>query len=339
MAPLVSIGIPVYKRLEYLPNALNMVRSQDYRHIELVVSDNGTNGSKVPEIADRCYSGPYRFRQNAVSVDISSHYNQIVNEASGKYFILLCDDDEISPNYASDLVGIMERHPSAAAAISSQEIIDESGTIIKRSKAELPDLVSGPDFIRAAWHTHEYEFDCFATLMARTEAIKACGGYPEFTTGTHNDDALLIKLCLQGDVALSERSCFRWRRYESSHGWSISIKDLAKATREFLEFLNSDPILVEFARENPDRWNTVREHLVCLGWKTYYWRWVGLYRRRLSTLEWLNAAFAMPFIPAYYRRVAQAIFSSAKFHMASPLRKHFPRAFELYTATKQKRFP
>lgn len=38
------------KRLQYLPNVLNVVATQDYRDNELVVSDYGMNGSAVPEL-------------------------------------------------------------------------------------------------------------------------------------------------------------------------------------------------------------------------------------------------------------------------------------------------
>lgn len=46
MSKLVTIGIPIYRRLEYLPQVLKIVEEQDYPSIELLVSDNGMNGTK-----------------------------------------------------------------------------------------------------------------------------------------------------------------------------------------------------------------------------------------------------------------------------------------------------
>ena len=212
--------------------------------------------------------------------------------------------------------------------------MDESGVTIRKSGATLPDRVSGTDFIRAAWHTREYGFECFATFMARTEHIKACDEYPDFTTGTHNDDALLIKLCLAGDVVFSDRCCFRWRVYESSHGWSLSIRDLAQASREFLEFLDSDPAVIEFASREPAKWAIARKSLLELGWKTYYLRWAELYRRRLPVLEWLTAGFALPFIPDYYRVVVRTIAARGKSAMAGPVKTLFPGTYAAYRAAK-----
>ena len=54
---LVTIGVPFYKRLDYLPNVLRMVAAQDYPLIELIISANGENGARVQEIIKANYMG------------------------------------------------------------------------------------------------------------------------------------------------------------------------------------------------------------------------------------------------------------------------------------------
>jgi glycosyltransferase involved in cell wall biosynthesis len=304
MGKLVTIGIPIYKRLEYLPNVLNVVARQDYPHIELLVSDNGMNGPKVPETVKRHYSRPFKFRQNDSTVGLSKHFNQIVHAASGDYFVMLADDDEISPNYVSALVSQLERYPQASVALGKQEIMSESGTRIRQSKEELPDILSGADFITDAWQSHVYEFECFATCLAKTEQIRACGGYPEFRKGSHNDNALLIKLSLNSYIAFNPECSFMWRVYETSHGWSISIWDLAADTRQFLRFLETDPTILKFGSAHPVEWKKLKSILVTMAWNTYFTRWNDIYRSRLSPPQWVATAFAMPPIAGYYKNVA-----------------------------------
>ena len=101
-ASLVTVAIPVFGRLEYLPRALESVRRQDYQNVELIVSDNGSNAA-VEDLVDRYYGRPYRFRRNPATVPLAVHFNQLVDAASGEYFALLSDDDEISPNFLSAL--------------------------------------------------------------------------------------------------------------------------------------------------------------------------------------------------------------------------------------------
>src|SRR5688500_1617447 len=111
MDKLVTIGIPVYKRLEYLPNVLRIVGAQDYPNIDLLVSDNGLNGTAVQDTVVKHYPKPYRFRQNAATVSGSNHWTQLIENANGEYFVLLADDDEITPNFVSTLVRLLEKHP------------------------------------------------------------------------------------------------------------------------------------------------------------------------------------------------------------------------------------
>ena len=134
MPELVTIGIPIYKRLEYLPQILKIVEAQDYPSIELLVSDNGQNGDKIREILDANYSRPCTFRANPSTVSTATHFNQIVHAAAGKYFVLLMDDDEISSNYVSELVNQFQHFPGASIAFAVQENIDETGVVTKTSK-------------------------------------------------------------------------------------------------------------------------------------------------------------------------------------------------------------
>ena len=109
MCDLVTIGVPVYKRLGFLPNVLRSVSEQNYPAIELIVSDNGLNGGEVPQLVRRHYSKPFKFRQSPFIVSMPTHFNQIIQRASGKYFMILCDDDEISPNFVSEMAALLAR--------------------------------------------------------------------------------------------------------------------------------------------------------------------------------------------------------------------------------------
>jgi glycosyltransferase involved in cell wall biosynthesis len=305
--PLVTVAIPVYKRLNYLPGALRAVGAQDYPNLEVIVSDNGMNGSDVPRIVSSHFPRPYRFRQNPSCETLVTHWNQLLSEASGEYFTMLADDDEMSPNYVSELVTLLERHPRASVAIGRQEILDESGAVVRRSTVPLPERLTGPEFIRAAFYTYQYRFECFMTTLGRTADIRRCGGYPDFFMGTAGDDTLLLKLSLDRDVVLSDRCAFRYRVYETSYGLSMSIKEIAEAFRQFVRFLDSDPQLREFAGAHPDTWEELRGYLIKNKWLTHYVRWRTLYRRRLSRLQWVRAAFTLPWIPGYYSKVISTL--------------------------------
>ena len=176
----VTIGLPIYKRLEHIPAILQIVASQDYPNLELIVSDNGKNGNVVENMAKAHYPYPFRFRQNSETATICKHFNQIIHEATGDYFIMLMDDDEISSNYVSELVAQIEAHPEASVAIARQETIDAHGNILRKSREDLPDVVSGPDFILAMWGRYEYGFEIVDTYLTKTEELKGMRCLPRF---------------------------------------------------------------------------------------------------------------------------------------------------------------
>ena len=309
MTKKVTIAIPVYKRLDYLIDALRSVAVQDYPNIELIVSDNGENGSKVKDLADTHYPRPYRFRQNPRTVPIPTHYNQLIEEATGHYFAFLDYDDMISPNYVSELVGILDSHPEVAVAMAREEMVDETGRFLRASSDQIPEFMTGPEFIRS-WTA--YGFESYSTVLGRTSYIKEDGGHPNIPGGTHTDDAILIKLCLRGSIAISQRCSLRWRISPVSFGWSLKCASLAEDTRRYLQFLDEDPAVLRYRKKDPSQWREIEPVLSRLGWHTYLERWEGMYRERAPFFQWVKGAFAMPYIPEYYRLVGSALWYGAR---------------------------
>jgi glycosyltransferase involved in cell wall biosynthesis len=324
---LVSVVLPIWKRLEYLPHVLKIIEAQDYPSIELVVSDNGENGTKVHDAVKAHYSRPFRFRQNAKTVSVGTHFNQILEVVSGEYFALICDDDEISSNYISALVQRLEEHPEASIAFARQEIMNEDGVVIRRSNEFPAQVLTGIEFIRGLWQTFAFGFEAIGTFVARTAKIRERGGYPDFAHGNGIDNALVIKLCLDSKVVLNPKCIWRWRVHESGYGWAVSPKGLADALIEYMRFLDNDPVINKLAAGRAAEWRKLKGALASNEWRTYFWRWRDIYKDRLSGFKWVKAAFAMPFIPSYYRNVASVFREEAKlkakkfFGMSAPATK------------------
>jgi glycosyltransferase involved in cell wall biosynthesis len=308
MRRLVTVGIPVYKRLDYLPTALRCVADQDYPEIDLLVSDNGMNGSRVEDLVRAHYPRPWRFRQNPATVESAEHFNQIITAARGDYFVLLADDDEISGNFVSELATLLDRYPEAHLALSAQEVIDREGASLEHSQGPLPEAMSGAELVHAVWRDRRFGFQSFVTNLARTAALQAVGGFPHFTGATHDDDAVLLRLGLGRAVVLSDRCTFRWRRYDTSLGWSISIQELAASSREFLAFLDRDPTLRAYAQGHADEWREVRDTLASMVHDTYMWRWKDFYRGRTPRLRWMMAPLLMSPSRDYYKRLLAMLF-------------------------------
>jgi glycosyltransferase involved in cell wall biosynthesis len=314
MPAVVSVVIPIYKRLNYLPGVLQAVARQDYPHVDLIVSDNGGLSERARPIIDQHYPKPYRLRKTPKTLSIAGHFNDALKDAQGEFLVWLCDDDLISPNYLSELVPILQARPDVAVGVARQEVIDEQGGVLRHSSDEVPDELTGEEFIHS-WTKYGYE--CYSTLLTRTKDVREVGGFGEFPHGTAADDALLIRLCFRGSVAFNPRCTFQWRWHETSAGFAIPPEHLAADLRAFLTFLDTHPVVREFARTHPAEWARMKHAIATTTWVTYLNRWKTMYRQRLTVGQWVCAAFGMPFIPRYYRSVGAEFWAALKEHAGS----------------------
>lgn len=297
-SPRVTVAIPVYKRLRFLPGALASVAAQDYPELELLVSDNGENGPEVEALVREHYSRPFRFRRNETTEPVMSrHFNQMLESATGDFFVLLCDDDEIGPGFVRRLADLLDSDPEIGAALPSVQVMDEEGHPAPRAYEPPPRVFSFLEFLRM-WVAGGRGFWNFATMMARREEMLAVGGYPAIPEG--DDDAMVLKLTLGRKVGFDGDAVFRNRWYESGAGLSLSPWELAGFTRRWLRMLDEDPVLNEFGARRPQEWREARGLMIQKAWRGYRHRWKSMYRARLGTFEWIRAGFALPFIPAYY---------------------------------------
>ena len=327
----VTIGIPVYKRLHCLPQALQSVTKQDYSDIELLVSDNGLNGTKVRQIVDEWYSRPYRFRQNSVTVNVADHYNQLIQEANGRYFVTLDDDDTISPNFISELVGILEDNPHVAIAMGQQQVVDASGRFLQQSSVDVPDFLTCEEFVRS-WT--KYGFANYTTFLTRTKDIRACGGFPDYPRGYHIEDAVILKLCLGRSIAFSKRCTFYLCRSDSSMSASMGYEDRAVATSRFLTFLDSNPEILDYQRTQPELWGELKNIMATMTWRTYLHHLESLNKQKMSMFQWAKAACALPLIPDYYRAVRSLLFGAAREAIGTRAKRLLPWAYKIYKAMK-----
>jgi glycosyltransferase involved in cell wall biosynthesis len=95
-SPLISIGIPTYNRPEGLKRTLEIVTSQSYRNIEIIVSDNASKNEKVRQVVSDFKNGDDRiiFFEQPQGIGIVNNFNFVREKASGDFFIWAADDDE-----------------------------------------------------------------------------------------------------------------------------------------------------------------------------------------------------------------------------------------------------
>ncbi len=104
--PLVSICIPTYNGEDFLQEALDSVKTQTYPHLEIVLSDDGSQDNTLAIARD--YSGhPIHIHIHA-RLGLVQNWNFCVQKANGKYIKFLFQDDYLAETCVEELVAAIE---------------------------------------------------------------------------------------------------------------------------------------------------------------------------------------------------------------------------------------
>jgi len=115
---LVSVGIPTYNRIDGLKRALDSVLSQSYKNLEIIISnDNSPNPDLNRLICAYADKDPrIRYIHHTVSLRTVANFSFVKDQAKGKYFLFVADDDWLEPDYVEKCVSFLEANPDYTIA-------------------------------------------------------------------------------------------------------------------------------------------------------------------------------------------------------------------------------
>lgn len=126
----VTIGIPVYKSVDYIRRSLESALSQTYFSVEfLIVDDAGCDGSmEVIEEIKRAHprGNNIHIITHLQNMGVSVSRNHMIDEAQGQYLFFMDSDDVIAENTIELMVQNIRRF-DAEIVFGSYEKIDISG--------------------------------------------------------------------------------------------------------------------------------------------------------------------------------------------------------------------
>lgn len=146
--PLISVLIPTYNRKELLKRAIESVRLQDYKNIEIYVSDNAsTDGTS--EIMNEYIKMDSRIIYNRREENTGPLYNgsEAYSHLKGKYAIILCDDDYfISETFFSNAVKVMEENDNIVIVGGIVKYLNENTNDIFIASYNFKEYIKGIDY-------------------------------------------------------------------------------------------------------------------------------------------------------------------------------------------------
>ena len=152
-----------------LRHSLQSVLRQSYGHLEVIVSDNASETDTAAFVDS---FGDDRVRVDRLDANIGLHGNlsRCLHLGTGKYRVLLPDDDLMLPGNVQTKVAFLEAHPQVGLVHSAFRLIDSDsvpGAVTKWTKAEKDIVQSGDEYIRESIATGGVT--CIPSVMLRSE--------------------------------------------------------------------------------------------------------------------------------------------------------------------------
>lgn len=127
ISPLVSVVIPNWNGVIFLPTCLDALRRQTYPRVEVIIADNASaDGSR--ELVRHQYPEA-RLVELAENRGFTGACNAGMQAAQGEIVILLNNDTEVAPDWIEQVIGAFERHPEAGIVASKMLLFDRRDTL------------------------------------------------------------------------------------------------------------------------------------------------------------------------------------------------------------------
>jgi hypothetical protein len=172
--PLISIGIPTYNRAEgYLRECVESAMNQTYPNIEIIISDNCSSdgtGDLVKSLGD----SRIRYFRHHQNIGANNNFNHCLEQADGRYFLLLHDDDLIDRDFVQTCMEAGNYETEVGIIRTGTRLIDSLGRTIKEKPNNVAGLSTEDFFL--GWFSNDTTLYLCSTLF-HTEFLKAVGGF------------------------------------------------------------------------------------------------------------------------------------------------------------------
>ena len=171
--PLVDVGIPAYRRADFLAEAIESVLSQTLTDWRLAIYDNGPGGGPIADAVQPYLDDP-RITHIASGREISLAENWTAAiQGSAPYVAVLNDDDRWHPRFLEARVAALEAHPECGFAFSGTTYVDPTGdtrglSVLLYEEGVVPREILARRLIRS-------NVTVPPTIVVRREAYEAVG--------------------------------------------------------------------------------------------------------------------------------------------------------------------
>lgn len=257
----VSLITPMYNAMPYLKDYLQSVLDQDYRPLELILSDDGSTDGSL----EYAKSFSTRLTENGVKVIIlerehhgqSYQTNEALKHISGAYFTWCDADDLLTPHSISRKVSYLKDHPEVG-------IVRSDGLRIETSTQTVTN--------NYAWKDEQRTMDLFdSMLLDTTYCYAGCymmrtslllEGYPDLEIPLSAEEQnlqLLLPPLSRSLCGFIPEYLHHYNKHDGSH--SRTKRSFSVTSRRMDNFIRLKRDILPHCQVDQDHYNKVLDEL------------------------------------------------------------------------------
>lgn len=206
--PLVSILIPNYNYSRYLDQCIQSAIHQTYPHKEIIFCDNSSTDDSV-KVAAKYRKDGVMICRNQCNI-MNYNYRLLTEEyCRGKYFILLCTDDYLLPDFIETAVAIMEKYPDVGYVHGERDFVTSENKLVEQDPFYKCSFVAPGKKTMPVYMVATVAHPSQGVI--RREAFQSIGGYDMEIDCLNADRSLWFYLSYQYDSSFICRKMSRIR--------------------------------------------------------------------------------------------------------------------------------
>ncbi len=123
---MVTVGIPTYNNPEGLLKTIGSILNQEYKNLQIIVSDNCSTRYDVYELLADITKNDSRvkvFRQ-ATNLSVIPNFQFVMDQCEGEYFMWAADDDIFEPEFISECLKVFSTNLDCISVFSHFDVVD-----------------------------------------------------------------------------------------------------------------------------------------------------------------------------------------------------------------------
>lgn len=265
--PKITIMIPTYNQKEYILQAVESALNQDYKNLEIIVSDDSDNNETYEVLKDYIENNRIKYYHNIPRLGRVQNYFKTLNSyASGKWVLNLDGDDYLeNHSFISKAIRLTENNNDVVMVFGRELKLNMLEDVLSErpTNRKISTILDGTDIFLNK-RQYKINFYHLSTLYKREDAIQ-CEFYTNNCLGA--DTISLMKLMLGRKIAFLDEIGGVWRTHNHNESY---FKDI----NLIMQNLKSSDILYNYAKSK----NIIKTHLldfwhqksICIHFEIYF---------------------------------------------------------------------